>query len=106
MKSQCIAGTLRQVHRAGEAPEGDYAGMTLTVMDMSLPREARVFVACLPCSNLVYAEMTWTQGQEHWLSSHVRALTAIGGCPEKLVPDNLKSGVTDAWYYDPVPGLL
>ena len=94
--------TMRQLHRAGEALEVDYAGMTLTVMDMGLPREAQVFVACLPCSNLVYAETTWTQGQEDWLGSHVRALTAIGGCPEKLVPDNLKSGVTDAWYYDPV----
>lgn len=94
--------TMRQIHRAGEALEVDYAGMTLTVMDMGLPREAQVFVACLPCSNLVYAETTWTQGQEDWLGSHVRALTAIGGCTEKLVPDNLKSGVTDAWYYDPV----
>jgi transposase len=60
-----------------------------------------VFVACLPCSNLGYAEITWTQGQEGWLGSHVRALAAIGGCPGKLVPDNLKSGVTNAWYYDP-----
>nr|WP_239003299.1 IS21 family transposase [Rhodovastum atsumiense] len=62
-----------------------------------------MFVACLPCSHLVYAEATWTQGQEdYWLGAHVRALTAIGGCPEKLVPDNLRSGVTDASYYDPV----
>ena len=32
----------------------------------------------------------------------MRALAWIGGCPEKLVPDNLKTGVTDACYYDPV----
>jgi transposase len=94
--------TMRQVHRAGEALEVDYAGMTLSVMDMGLPRVAQVFVACLPCSNLVYAEASWTQGHEDWLGSHVRVLAAIGGCPEKLVPDNLKSGVTDASYYDPV----
>jgi transposase len=93
---------MRQMHRAGETLEVDYAGMTLTVMDMNLPREAVVFVACLPCSNLVYAEATWTQGQEDWLGSHVRALAAIGGCPEKLVPDNLKSGVSEASSYDPV----
>ncbi|CAH2603472.1 protein of unknown function [Rhodovastum atsumiense] len=94
---------MRQVHRAGEVLEVDYAGMTLTVMDLGVPREAQVFVACLPCSHLVYAEATWTQGQEdYWLGAHVRALTAIGGCPEKLVPDNLRSGVTDASYYDPV----
>ena len=63
-------------------------GRGSTVGLLALPREAQVFVACLPCSNLVYAETTWTQGQEDWLGSHVRALSAIGGCPEKLVPDN------------------
>jgi transposase len=71
-------------------------------MDMGLPCVAQVFVACLPCSNLVYAEASWTQGHEDWLGAHVRVLAALGGCPEKLVPDNLKSGVTDTSYYDPV----
>ena len=32
----------------------------------------------------------------------MRALAFVGGCTAKLVPDNLKSGVTDPWYYDPV----
>jgi len=93
---------MRQVHRAGETLEVDYAGMTLTVNDHGVPRQAQVFVAALPCSQLIYAEATWTQGLEDWLSSHVRALAYIGGCPEKLVPDNTKSGVTTASYYDPV----
>lgn len=93
---------MRQVHRAGEALEVDYAGMTLTVLDMGEPREAQIFVACLPCSNLTYAEASWTQGHEDWLAAHVHALNDIGGCPEKLVPDNLRSGVTEASYYDPV----
>jgi transposase len=79
---------MRQVHRAGETLEVDYAGMTLTVIDMGAPREAQIFVACLPCSQLIYAEASWTQGHEDWLSAHVRALAYIGGCPEKLVPDN------------------
>ena len=93
---------MRQIHRAGVALEVDYAGMSLTVMDTGVAREAQVFVACLPCSQLIYAEATWTQGHEDWLGAHVRALAWIGGCPEKLVPDNLKTGVTDARYYDPV----
>ena len=29
-------------------------------------------------------------------------MASIGGCPEKLVPDNTKTGVTDANYWDPV----
>ena len=93
---------MRQVRRAGAALEVDYAGMTLTVIDMGAPREAQVFVACLPCSQLIYAEASWTQSHDDWLGTHVRALAWIGGCPEALVPDNLKSGVTDACYHDPV----
>ena len=93
---------MRQVRRAGAALEVDYAGMTLTVIDMGAPREAQIFVACLPCSQLIYAEASWSQGHEDWLGAHVRALAWIGGCPETLVPDNLKSGVTDASYHDPV----
>jgi transposase len=93
---------MHQVHRAGEEMEVDYAGMTLTVYDQGVTREAQIFVACLPCSQLIYAEASWSQGTEDWLGAHVRALTFIGGCPEKLVPDNLKSGVTEASYYDPV----
>jgi transposase len=94
--------TMRQVHRAGEALEVDWAGMTLAVIDAGVARQAQVFVACLPCSDLIYAEATWTQGQEDWLAAHVRAFAYIGGCPEKLVPDNTKTGVTDANYWDPV----
>lgn len=93
---------MRQVHRAGESLQVDYAGMCLTVLDRGTPREAQVFVACLPCSQLIYAEASWTQGHEDWLAAHVRALAYVGGCTAKLVPDNLKSGVTDPSYYDPV----
>ena len=93
---------MRRQHRAGEALEVDYAGMTLSVIDKGTPREAQVFVACLPCSDLTYAEASWTQGHEDWLGAHVRALAYIGGCPEALIPDNLKTGVTDACYWDPV----
>src|SRR5215831_8116587 len=44
---------MRQVHRAGETLEVDYAGMTLTVNDHGVPRQAQVFVAALPCSQLI-----------------------------------------------------
>jgi transposase len=94
--------TMRQPHRAGEALEVDWAGMTLPVIDAGNAREAQVFVACLPCSDLIYAEATWTQGQEDWLGAHVRAFAFLCGSPEKLVPDNTKTGVTEANYWDPV----
>src|SRR6202043_593941 len=47
--------TMRRQHRAGEALEVDYAGMTLSVIDKDVVRQAQVFVACLPCSDLTPA---------------------------------------------------
>ena len=94
--------SMRQVHRAGEAVEVDYAGDTVTIKDQGAERAVQIFVACLPCSGLIYAEGTWTQGQEDWLSAHVRLFAYIGGVPAKVVPDNLKVGVTHASYWDPV----
>jgi transposase len=36
-----------------------------------------------------------------WIGSHVRAFEYFGGVPEKVVPDNLKSGVKDPCRYEP-----
>ena len=94
--------TLRQEHRPGTALQVDYAGDTVVVMDAGEAREAQIFVACLPFSGLIYAEATWTQRVEDWLSSHVRAFNHIGGVAAALVPDNLKSGVTKVNFFDPV----
>jgi len=94
--------SMRQVHRAGEAVQVDYAGDTFTIMDRSVEREVQIFVACLPCSGLIYAEGTWTQGQEDWLSAHVRLFSFMGGVTARVVPDNCKVGVTHASYWDPV----
>lgn len=94
--------TLRQEHRPGEMLQVDYAGDTVVVMDAGQAREAQIFVACLPFSGLIYTEATRTQQVEDWLASHVRAFGDIGGVPAALVPDNLKSGVTKANFFDPV----
>jgi transposase len=67
------------VHRAGEAVQVDYAGNTFPIMDQVVERDVQIFVACLPCSGLIYAEGTWTQGQEDRLSVHVRLFGFMGG---------------------------
>jgi transposase len=94
--------SMRQVHHAGEAVEVDWAGDTFTICDQGAAREVHIFVACLPCSGLIYAEGSWTEGQEAWLSAHVRLFSFIDGVPAKVVPDNLKTGITHASYWDPV----
>ena len=55
----------------------------------------------LGASNLTYAEATWTQQLADWTGAHVRMFRFFGGAPRLLVPDNLKSGVNKASFYDP-----
>lgn len=102
-RRQARAGlSMHQEHRAGEAVQVDYAGDTIAVMVEGAARPAQLFVACLPCTGLIYAEASWSQGQDDWLSSHVRLFEFLGGVPARVVPDNLKAGVTRAGFYDPV----
>ena len=92
---------MRRDHLPGDALEVDYAGMTLMIGAGDEARPAQIFVACLPYSGYIYAEATWAQRSEDWLASHVRLLEHIGGVPARLVPDNLKVGVSHASFYDP-----
>jgi len=98
-----IDPVMRQEHRAGEKLFVDYAGMTIAVYDRQADkaREAQIFVAVLGASNYSYAEATWTQSLPDWIASHVRAFAYFGGVPQIVVPDNLKTGITKACYYEP-----
>lgn len=95
--------SMRQTHKAGEKLFVDYAGQTVPVVNRETGeiRETQIFVAVLGASNYTYAEGTWTQGLSDWISSHIRTLEYLGGVPEVIVPDNLKSGVTRACRYEP-----
>ena len=94
---------MRQDHRAGEKLFVDYAGQTVPIIDRLTGeiREAQVFVAVLGASNYTYAEATWSQGLPDWIGSHVRTFRFLGGVPELVVPDNLRSGVSKAHRYEP-----
>ena len=94
---------MRQDHRAGEKLFVDYAGQTVPVIDRATGeiREAQIFVAVLGASNYTYAEATWSQSLPDWIGSHVRCLHFLGGIPELVVPDNLRSGVSKAHRYEP-----
>ena len=91
---------MRREHAPGAACEVDYAGMTLAIS--TAEGQASIFVGCLPFSGYLYAEATWTQTAEDWLASHVRLFSHLDGVVPKLVPDNLKTGITHASFYDPV----
>lgn len=94
---------MRQEHRAGEKLFVDYAGQTVPITDRDTGelRCASIFVGVLGASNYTYAEATWSQELPEWIGSHVRCFEFLGGVPEIVVPDNLKSGVTHAHRYEP-----
>jgi transposase len=98
-----IDPVMRQEHRAGEKLFVDYAGMTVPVYDhqAAKAREAQIFVAVLGASNYCFAEATWTQSLPDWIASHARSFAYFGGVPWVVVPDNLKTGITKACFYEP-----
>jgi transposase len=95
--------TMRQVHEGGDKLFVDYSGKKPRIVDPATGEviEVELFVAVLGASNFTYAEATRTQQVPDWIGSHVRALSAIGGVPRAVVPDQLKSGVTVACRYEP-----
>lgn len=101
--AQRLPVTLRQSHAPGERLFVDYGGQTVPVIDAITGEEhrAQIFVAVLGASNYTFVEATWSQGLADWLGSHARCLEFLGGVPELLVPDNLKSAVKSPSRYEP-----
>jgi len=102
--AQTLSLSMRQVHKLGEKLFIDYAGMTMPIVIESKTgetTEAQIFVATLGASNYTYVEATWSQNLSDWIGSHVRTFNFLGGVPEILVPDNLKSAVTKSHRYEP-----
>lgn len=100
---QTLEPVMRQVHKAGEKLFVDYAGLTIPWIDPTTSEifEAQIFVAVLGASNYTYVEATRSQSLVDFIGSHVRTFEFLGGVPKIVVPDNLKSGVTNAHLYDP-----
>lgn len=95
--------SMRQVHKAGEKLFVDYSGQTMEVINpvSGEVMKAEIFVATLGASSYIYAEATPSQQLPNWLMSHVHTFRHLGGVPEIVVPDNLKSAVTKACRYEP-----
>ncbi|MDA8394979.1 MAG: IS21 family transposase [Candidatus Dormibacteraeota bacterium] len=94
---------MRLEYRGGERLFVDYSGDTVPVLDPETGeiRYAQIFVAALGASGLLYAEASWSQDLGSWLLAHVRCFEALGGVTEVVTPDNLRSGVSRACWFDP-----
>lgn len=89
--------TMRQLHKAGDKLFQDYSGKRPVIVDRNTGAriEVELFVAALGASNYTYAEATATQRLGDWIGSNVRALEFLGGVPQALVPDQLRSAVSE-----------
>lgn len=67
-------------------------------------RKGYVFVATLGYSRHQYAEIVFDQRVNTRIGLHQRAFAFFGGVPNRVVLDNLKSGVIKALVLDPILG--
>jgi transposase len=94
---------MRINHKAGEKMFVDFSGDKPYYIDPGTGEliYAELFVAVLGASSYTFATAVSSQKKEDWIRCNIMALEYFGGCPEIIVPDNLKAGVKKACYYDP-----
>jgi transposase len=90
-------------HKAGDKLFIDFAGKKLSFVDIETGEliECQVFVACLPYSDYGFAMAVHSQNIHDFLYALSCCLSELGGVPQTLVPDNLKSAVIKAGRYEP-----
>ena len=88
--------TMRIQHKPGDEMEVDWAGGTIDIYDEVTGdiSPAYLFIAVLPCSLYVYAELCPNMKSDTFINCHVHAYEYFGGSTRLLIPDNLKAGVT------------
>lgn len=95
--------TMRQNHKAGDKLFVDFSGKRPKVVDPSTgeAREVELFVAVLGASNYTFAKATLSQQLPEWIAVHISALEYFGGVSRMLVPDQLRSAVSDPCRHEP-----
>lgn len=90
-------------YKAGDKMFVDFTGKKLKIYNHKFKTftEAEVFVAILASSQLTYVEALASQKKKDFIKATENALLYFGGATRAIVPDNLKSGVTKASFYDP-----
>jgi transposase len=95
--------SMRQTHKAGEKCFVDYAGLTIEILNgiTGEIQSAEIFVAVLGASNYTFVLAMKSQSLPDWIDAHRQAFEFFNGVPGMIIPDNLKSGVTQPHHYDP-----
>jgi transposase len=93
---------MRQAHRPGEKAFVDFCdGPVITNPRTGEVRSTQIFVGAMGASCYTFALATWSQDIADWTYCNRRFLEFLGGVPQILVPDNLKSGIQRTCRYDP-----
>ncbi len=76
---------MRLPHKGGEEMEVDYAGMTVPITNPETGEISRaaVFVATLPASSYIYAEVQPSQELQHWLAWACTRLCFLWWCSRR-----------------------
>ncbi len=91
-------------HQPGEKLMVDFAGDKLSYIDKQSGEViyCDVFVAVLPFSSYIYAEALASQKQEEVVKGLNNAFIYLGGVPQSVLCDNMKSAVKKANRYEPI----
>ena len=92
------------IHKAGEKLFIDFCGDKLSYTDKATGEliEVEVFIAVLPCSQYTFVKAVPSQKREDLISCLISCLRWMGGVPQAIVSDNLKSAVSKAHKYAPL----
>lgn len=101
--SNKVKPTMHIEHLSGDKMYVDFAGATLPYACEQTGEilQAQVFVAILGWSQCAYVEAVRDQTMPEFIAGCESALHYFGGSPLAIVPDNLKSAVTQTHMYEP-----
>ena len=105
MSQQQVASKRSMVmnHKPAEKLFIDFAGKKMSYVDKATGEvvQCPVFVACMPYSDYCFAIAVKNQSIEEFLFALKSCLEFLGGVPQIIVSDNLKSAVIKASNYEP-----
>lgn len=92
------------IHKAGEKLFIDFCGKKPYYIDKKTGEqiEVEVFIGVLPCSQYTFVTAVLSQKREDLIACMESCLRWIGGIPQAIVSDNLKSAVSKGSKYAPV----
>ncbi len=94
--------TIRLHHKPGEKTQIDFCdGISITDSKTGKIRPTQLFVGVLPFSSYTFGEFVESQKLPIFIGVQERMFTFFGGVTPYVVPDNLRSGVSQAHLYDP-----